>query len=68
MTIEHVRAQLRRAIDETFRYCSCDIQVAPEAIERAVEHAESLVLPAISDLVQEALEEGFNGRADLCLS
>ena len=79
MTEQHLRAQLRTAVERAYAagyldaviYTAISLPLPERAQRRAVstlavaEAAEDLVLPVVADLVQEALEEGFDGRAAL---
>ena len=78
MTEDLLRAALRLAVERSYGAgfgdaVTCQTIPMPparRAARRAVslmllaEAAEDLVLPVVAGLVQEALEQGFDGRAD----
>ena len=65
MTEELLRERLREAVTKAMDKVPWTIYDIPPGIKNeAVEAAEQLVLPVVETMVQEALEQGFNGRPD----
>ena len=76
MTEQHIRDQLRLAVETAYAagvgdavtLATISLDQAGRMKRRAVrmlllaENAEQLVLPAVEAMVQEALEQGFDGR------
>ena len=65
MTEELLRDKLREVVVEAMESVPWVVYDVPKSCkEAAVEMAERLILPVVEAMVQEALEQGFNGRAD----